>query len=111
MTIGTTKDANGELTTGVNAAEKGMINGIAIDTEGRPLSNAVLGVIPAALHTGHIISETAAGNKIDPVTSPKEDLETSDEAAAAGHGITKKKDPIGVAVVAKGDDPVVCKMI
>lgn len=105
---GRTSDLIGELTTGVSTTEKGIINGITIDTDGNPLPSALLlKVTPAALHPGHKLAEPLVLDKKPNETAPKEDIETSDEAAAAGHGVAKKLDPMGVAVLALIKEPMV----
>lgn len=63
-----------------------MFNGITINPDGKPLTDAVKGVISETLHAGHKMA-TAKVELILTYTAPKEDSETTDEAAAAGHGL------------------------
>lgn len=60
---------------------------MTMDTDGNPIPNNALGGMPATLPTGHKMPEALAKGMNSVKTTTYEDIEASDEAAAAGHGI------------------------
>ncbi len=99
-----TEVGSGELATGVIATAKGMINGAAVDTDGLHLTIVKVGDASQRSRTGHVVQEVIAqvgGGNTDP--SSDTDLQTSEEIAAAGHGIPKKLQSAGLAENALGE--------
>lgn len=53
----------------MNAAEKGMLNGMTMDTDGNPLPLTLEGLKPSTMHTGHPDKDAVASKgKIIPNT-------------------------------------------
>ncbi|MCD8137985.1 MAG: carboxypeptidase-like regulatory domain-containing protein [Parabacteroides gordonii] len=87
---GTVYDPAGEPIIGANVVEKGTMNGIITDIDGKFFLDVVSGTTLVVSYIGYKTEEVAVGNKRNLSITLKEDSETLEEVVVVGYGTQKK---------------------
>ena len=101
---GTIVDQNGLPIVGANIVEKGTMNGVISDMDGKfsiEVSDDAELQVSYIGYIDHTVSVVGKGN-VDVVL--REDMQSLDEVVVVGYGVQKKKLVTGATVQVKGDD-------
>ena len=92
--IGVVLDAFGPVV-GANIVEKGTMNGVISDSEGRFVLNVAPGATLIVSYIGYVSQEIKINDQTSYTITLREDAETLEEVVVVGYGTMKKKDLTG----------------
>ncbi|MDR3219456.1 MAG: TonB-dependent receptor [Dysgonamonadaceae bacterium] len=102
---GTVKDTNGEGLIGVSVVEKGTINGILTDIDGKYSLNVQHNGILEFSYVGYVTQSINVQGKTLIDVALEEDLKSLSEVVVVGYGVMKKRDLTG-ALSSVGEDKI-----
>lgn len=91
---GVVLDAFGPVV-GANIVEKGTMNGVISDSEGRSVLNVAPGATLIVSYIGYVSQEIKINDQASYTITLREDTETLEEVVVVGYGTMKKKDLTG----------------
>lgn len=97
-------DPTGEPVIGANVMEKGTVNGVITDIDGRFFLEVASNATLVISYIGYKTEEVAVANKHNLSITLKEDSETLEEVVVVGYGTQKKVNLTGAVSSVKGED-------
>lgn len=95
---GIVTDERGEPIIGANVVEKGTVNGVATDIDGKYHINIKSGSILSVSYIGYLSQDVTVGNQTVINVTLNEDLLKLDEVVVVGYGTARKSDLAGAVV-------------
>ncbi|MDR1939123.1 MAG: TonB-dependent receptor [Tannerellaceae bacterium] len=101
---GTVIDANGETIIGASIVEKGTINGIITDTDGKFVLSVGDNAVLQVSYVGYVTQDITVGNQTSLTVRLVEDTQVLDEVVVVGYGTMRKRDLTGSVSSIKEED-------